>query len=410
MKTQVVTQPRIAILGAGILGTCTALELARRGQPVTIIEGATRLLEGASRWNEGKFHLGFLYAADPSLCTATRMIAGGLAFPELVTRHIGQSLDPFTTDDDVFLVHRDSVVDAHAFAAYADRASALLREAAAQHGAPRYLSNVCEPVRRLSPSELAVLTTSENIVAGFRVPERSVSTVAVADLLCAAVAAESCIEVRTSTWIDAVRRRGSGRLDVITSALDADGLIGFDVVVNALWEGRLAIDATLSITPPAPWTHRFRAGVFGHAGETTLSSAVVCTGPFGDVKRYRDGRVYLSWYESGLLAEGHEMEPPRRKAKLPRERGAQVMQGTLDALAKYFPAVVDLAHEADELEVRGGWVYAIGQGSLADRASTLHQRDKFEITIDRGYISVDTAKYSLAPWLAAKVAETIGLL
>jgi hypothetical protein len=101
------------------------------------------------------------------------------------------------------------------------------------------------------------------------------------------------------------------------------------------------------------------------------------------------------------------MEPPRRKAKLSRERGAQVMQGTIDALAKYFPAVVDLAHEADELEVRGGWVYAIGQGSLADRASTLHQRDKFEITIDRGYISVDTAKYSLAPWLAAKVAETI---
>jgi hypothetical protein len=265
-------------------------------------------------------------------------------------------------------------------------------------------------VRRLSPSELAVLTTSENIVAGFRVPERSVSTVAVADLLCAAVAAEPCIEVRTSTWIDAVRRRDSGLLDVITSALDADGLIGFDVVVNALWEGRLAIDATLSIAPPAPWTHRFRAGVFGHAGETTLSSAVVCTGPFGDVKRYRDGRVYLSWYESGLLAEGHEMEPPRREAKLSRERGAQVMQGTLDALAKYFPAVVDLAHEADELEVRGGWVYAIGQGSLADRASTLHQRDKFEITIDRGYISVDTAKYSLAPWLAAKVAETIGLL
>jgi glycine/D-amino acid oxidase-like deaminating enzyme len=405
-----VTHPRIAILGGGILGSCTALELARRGQPVTIIEGATRLLDGASRWNEGKIHLGFLYAADPSLRTATRMIPGGLAFPELVARHIGQSLEAFTTDDDVFLVHRDSVVDADAFAAYADRTAALVREAAAQHGAPRYLGNVCEPVRRLSPSELAGLTTLENVVAGFRAPERSVSTVAVADLLCAAVAAEPRIELRTSTWIDAVRRRDSGRLDVITSALDADGLIGFDVVVNALWEGRLAIDATLSIAPPAPWTHRFRAGVFGHAGETTLSSAVLCTGPFGDVKRYRDGRVYLSWYESGLLAEGHEMEPPRRKAKLSRERGAQVMQGTLDALAKYFPAVVDLAHEADELEVRGGWVYAIGQGSLADRASTLHQRDKFEITIDRGYISVDTAKYSLAPWLAAKVAETIGSL
>ncbi|HEX8944702.1 MAG TPA: FAD-dependent oxidoreductase, partial [Gemmatimonadaceae bacterium] len=68
------TQGRIAILGGGMLGVCTALELARRGRPVTLIEGATRLLDGASRWNEGKIHLGFLYAADPTLSTATRLI------------------------------------------------------------------------------------------------------------------------------------------------------------------------------------------------------------------------------------------------------------------------------------------------------------------------------------------------
>jgi hypothetical protein len=27
--------------------------------------------------------------------------------------------------------------------------------------------------------------------------------------------------------------------------------------------------------------------------------------------------------------------------------------------------------------------------------------------VDRGYISVDTAKYSLAPWLAVRVAELV---
>ena len=52
-------------------------------------------------------------------------------------------------------------------------------------------------------------------------------------------------------------------------------------------------------------------------------------------------------------------------------------------------------------------MFAIGQGSLADPASTLHQRDKFNMTIDGGYISVDTAKYSLAPWLAERVAHMI---
>jgi hypothetical protein len=197
--------------------------------------------------------------------------------------------------------------------------------------------------------------------------------------------------VHVGTWVNGVRRRDDGRLDVITGAVDANAFTGFDVVVNALWEGRPAVDATLGIVPPAPWSHRFRAGIFAHAGDTTLRSAVLCTGPFGDIKRYRDGRLYLSWYKAGLLAEGCAIEPPRSAAMLTPERRERVMQGTLDGLSSFFPAVCDLARQADVLEVRGGWVYAIGQGSLADRASTLHQRDKFIMTVDRGYISVDTA-------------------
>jgi tRNA A58 N-methylase Trm61 len=63
-----------------------------------------------------------------------------------------------------------------------------------------------------------------------------------------------------------------------------------------------------------------------------------------------------------------------------------------------------LAESADSLEVHAGWVYAIGAGSLADRASELHRRDQFVLTEDRGYISVDTGKYSVAPWLAERVA------
>src|ERR1043165_207505 len=65
---------RVAILGGGMFGVCAALELAHRGQRVVLVEGALDLLEGAGRWNEGKIHLGFLYAGDPSLSTATRLI------------------------------------------------------------------------------------------------------------------------------------------------------------------------------------------------------------------------------------------------------------------------------------------------------------------------------------------------
>lgn len=402
------THGRIAILGGGMLGVCTALELARRGRHVTLVDSASGVLQGASRWNEGKIHLGFLYAADPTLNTARRLIPGGLAFPGLVARLVGRSVDAFATgDDDVFLVHRDSVVDAGSFLAYAVRTASLVREAAGESGAGRYLSDVGgATIRPLSSSELAAATVSDDVVAGCHVPERSISTVAIADLLSDAVRDEDHIETRADTWITGVRRRDDGRLDVLTN-VPGDDLRSFDVVVNALWEGRPAVDATLGIEPPAPWSYRFRAALFGHVPESRIRSAMLCTGPFGDVKRYGDGRVYLSWYTSGLLAEGHAMEPPRSAAELTPARSAEVMQGTFDGLSKFFPAVRELQREADALEVQGGWVYAIGQGSLADRASTLHQRDKFNLTVDRGYISVDTAKYSLAPWLADHVARMI---
>jgi len=389
-----------------MLGVCTALELSRRGRDVTLIEGAPRVLDGASRWNEGKIHLGFLYAADPTLNTANRLIPGGFAFPDLVARLIGRDVDTLATDDDVYLVHRDSVVDADAFSAYAERTAALVRHAASKHRTARYLTDVNAPIHRLSPSELADTTTSDDVVAGFRVPERSVSTVAIADLLAQTVHDDPRVDVHVGTWVKEMRRHESGRLDIITNSPSGrDAFAGFDVVVNALWEGRPAVDATLGIVPPSPWSHRFRAGVFGRADQSSLRSAVLCTGPFGDVKRYRDGRFYLSWYESGLLAEGNAIEPPRGEAVLTPERGTQVLHGTLDALSKFFPAASTMRHDAQEVEVHGGWVYAIGRGSLADRASTLHRRDKFSMTVDRGYISVDTAKYSLAPWLAARVAQ-----
>jgi glycine/D-amino acid oxidase-like deaminating enzyme len=390
-----------------MLGVCTALELARAGQSVSLIEGNSAIMQGASRWNEGKIHIGYLYAADFDLRTAHRVIPGGLRFAGLVERHIGRSLAEFTTtDDDVCLIHRRSVVDVDSFSAYATRVAQLAADMASTHG-PGYLSDLSAAcVRRLSPSELADVVSCDDVVAGFRVNERSVSTASVADLLVGAVSAEPRIDVRVNTWVNAVRRREDGRFEIVTTSDAGDDLGAFDIVVNALWEGRPAVDATMGYLPQAPWSHRFRAALFGRDESSALASAVICTGPFGDVKKYRDGRVYLSWYPVGLLAQGDQLEPPRADAMLSDERNVHIRSQTLASLAQFFPRVAAL-QENPSVEVHGGWVYALGQGSLADPASTLHRRDKFSMTVDRGYISVDTAKYSIAPWLAEQVRQLI---
>ena len=61
------------------------------------------------------------------------------------------------------------------------------------------------------------------------------------------------------------------------------------------------------------------------------------------------------------------------------------------------------------MTLEGGWVYAAGQGALSDPASSLHRRNEFGIVRLGSYISVDTGKYSTAPWMARKIADSVML-
>ncbi len=77
---------RIAILGAGGAGACAALELANRGYAVDLYDENPEPLTRASRNNEGKVHLGLVYAKDPSLATARAMIHGAIHFFDCLGR------------------------------------------------------------------------------------------------------------------------------------------------------------------------------------------------------------------------------------------------------------------------------------------------------------------------------------
>ena len=190
----------VAILGAGIMGTSTALLLARAGCNVTLIDRAPRAMDAASRWNEGKIHLGFLYAGDPSGRTAAELVVGGLAFKGLTEELIGCSLaQATTTDADIYLVHPNSVADAPAMAAYFRRVETLIADHAQ---AGDYLAPI-GAVERLDVREVEALT-SGGVRAAFRVPERSVNTVWVADRFVEAIAAEPNISLRTSTVVTGV--------------------------------------------------------------------------------------------------------------------------------------------------------------------------------------------------------------
>ena len=394
---------RVAVLGAGIMGSCVALRLARAGCSVTLVDQAAAPMSGASRWNEGKIHLGFLYAADTSGRTAAALLPGGLAFRTLIEELIDSSIETaVTADDDIYLVHPHSIVDADAMERYFRSLEARLP---AFGSTANYLAPITR-VERLDGRTVRQLTDGA-VAAGFRVPERSLNTAWLADRLAGAVAAEPRIRSVTGTRVSAVTPRaqswnGPWRLDGRPQIDDE-----FDVVVNALWEGLLGVDRSLGLEPESEWSHRLRVALFVTTGRPVpLPSMILATGPFGDVKNYDGRHFYLSWYPAGLVAGGEEIEPP---ADPPVPPANDVIARTAAGLAGFLPQVSEVLDAATNVRVAGGWVFALGRGSLSDSAASLHRRDRFGVKRRGAYFSVNTGKYSTAPWLASRIANEITL-
>jgi glycine/D-amino acid oxidase-like deaminating enzyme len=383
------------------MGCSLALFLARNGAHVSLFDEAAEPFTGASRWNEGKIHLGYLYAGDPSLDTARKLIDGGLLFRDLVQELLEEDISPAVSPrDDIYLAHRSSIVDADWMSGYFKAVSGLIRS---HPSADRYFSDLTNAGSvGLTAAELRNVTRSDAIVAGFRVPERSILTNWVADRYIAAIKAEPSIELLSNVRIEAV----AGSADKWRVSANPAITDSFDVIVNCLWHGREAVDRASGFAASAGQTsYRYRASAFLRCQETCkLPSAVLAVGAFGDIKNYNDRDLYLSWYGEGLVED--RTDGPSAIG-LDAHAKDRILAGTVNRLSEYFPELVDIVRRPSSLDVAGGWVVARGTGSLDDPLSPLHRRDRFGISRFGSYFSVDTGKYSTAPWLAKRLANEI---
>ena len=395
---------RVAVLGAGIMGSAVAIQLARRGFDVTVLDRETAPMAAASRWNEGKIHLGYIYGADPTLATAQHLLTGGLLFEDRLRELIDEDLTGHaTTEDDIYLVHRRSVVGPDVLRAKFAAIDELIRE---HPDAGRYLVDVSDPrATEIEATELGELG-GPDIVAGFRVPERSVETGWIADRLADVLASTTGVTLRLGTDVVGVEPREPGldRWRVRTRDGEPEDV---DIVVNALWNGRLPVDVTAGLTPRPPWTHRYRQCVFVRTrSEQHQPSALVAVGPFGDVKNYNGRDFYLSWYPVGLVGESAELELAAPDTPTGRD-AEEFVARVRTALEPIMPGIGAVLDDAESVVVHGGFVFAQGAGALDDPRSGLHRRDRYGVQRRGSYHSVDTGKYSTAPWLARELADEI---
>jgi hypothetical protein len=401
---------RIAILGAGGTGVCTALELAARGQVVDVYDENPLPISRASRNNEGKIHLGLVYARDRSLETAKTMIRGAIHFTDRLNRWIDLPPDgQIVSTPYYYAVHKGTMTEPDELEGHYRRCKELLEDACASTGLSYLGRDRTLLVERVPPRDVEELVAGDHFVAAFRTSERAVDPRAIADLLRAAVEASSRIRfignarVTDLAWSDAGRLRVSFRLH------DEDHTETYDQVVNTLWHGRLALDAKLGLAPERDWLYRYKLGGWMNVPvrPETVPSLTVVLGPFGDIVNFGQRGLYLCWYPVGLLGTSRELEPPPWDASLTPATWQANIGRSYEEWRKRCPGLRAVDYALDVVDPAGGIIFAWGATDIDAEDSRLHTRHEIGVHSVRNYHSVNTGKYTMSPYLGYITAERI---
>jgi hypothetical protein len=184
----------------------------------------------------------------------------------------------------------------------------------------------------------------------------------------------------------------------------------YDHVVNALWASRLEIDGTAGLELARPWLFRLKRFLRMRLvnGGLTPPSTTIVLGPFGDVTRYANGDLYLSWYPTGLGGVSSARQPPPWSAEPAHDARHALQRGIVDGLRAVMPQLSALSPQViSSSDVGGGVIFAWGSSDIDDPASLLHARAAIGPESYGRYHTVNTGKFTTAPMFAKLIADRV---
>jgi len=401
---------KIAILGAGGVGVCAALELAHRGYDVDLYDENPEPLTRASRNNEGKIHLGLVYAKDRSLQTARTMIQGALHFTARLERWIDlSSIDPFVSTPFYYAVHKDTMTDPADLERHYGHCQRLFDEACAATGLSYLGRERLLLVEQVSTGEMAGLVSPGQFLCLYRTSELAVDVRGIADRLSQAVRNSPRIRFRPGASVLSVTRSGAEKLCVAVRNGGTEHREVFDHVANTLWHGRLEIDSTFGLTPERSWIYRYKMGGWINLpmDAATIPSVTLVLGPFGDLVNLGPRGLYFSWYPLGVIGTSHDVKPPDWGRQLSESKRHEILRESYQAVRNLFPALRSVEYSDDVVDAAGGVIFAWGATDIEHQRSHLHTRHEIGIHSTGNYHTVNTGKYTMVPYLGFQLAERI---
>ena len=397
---------KIAVLGGGIQGICAALALAQKpGREIHIVDRHDQLLQGASSIGEGKIHLGLVYAKDPTLETAKKLILDALSFAPLLESYIGHPIEWSTLVSNAFhyIIAKDSMLTISEHRDYYAAVNNLYNE---------HRIDPCHHYLGYSGKDIVDLPIREisdyqSISHRLSTEERAVDMSLLRPHLLTALHRRN-VKIKTSCEVLRIdRQNGTYRVHYKTSKEELSDR--YHKVINCLWDGRLHLDAQMNHLPRYPWLFRLKYRILVRNPDPAYhKSFTMVQGRYGDIVSYpQHDLLYLSWYPSCCSNMTRESNIPNDWLKQMSQSRPELIdhigRETLANLAPMLPKI----KVCDIQDIRAGVIYARGVSDIDDPESDLHHRYDHPITTSDGYFTVNTGKLTSAPRNAALLAKMI---
>ncbi len=402
---------KVAILGAGIQGSCIALELAKRGFEVELLDQDQVPLNRASIRNEGKIHLGLVYMNDPEFTTPRLMLKGAFYFSHYLERWLGDSARKLNLSTPFYyLVANDSFLTPDQLQKGYSRLQEIYDRQKQASPVVDYLGT--EPdllARRSSDGELSKYFNPDELQGGFLTSELAIDTGKLAAHIRKAVKQHPNVTFLPGHKVHSVSSAGAG---YVVEGVNGEGTWKKESpqVVNSTWAHKYQIDQTLGIPAPPGILHRLKYRLVAELPPEMAQypSATMVIGRFGDVVIRPDATAYVSWYPDACKGWSNSVQPPAEweevcKGNVSKEEFERMSDTFIAQTQKWYPAIKKCRPKI----VDAGVILAFGKTDVDDEGSKLHERSQLGVSSHGGYHTVYTGKLTTAPLTAMDTADHV---
>lgn len=400
--------PKVAaVLGGGMQGCCVALMLSKLGFQVKLYDKSTALMRRASANQEGKIHLGFVYARDQKMVTARTMIEHAMQFAPALESLIGPiDWEPHLSERFYCGIHGDSSItlDAHFrhFKALQEIYEEVLDDAHCHYLGRR--------PQRIWREDTPLCFVGKSLVNAVYTEESAVHPGWMRNIIINAIKSNPDITTFLQHGIADVENANAS-FRIHGNNQNGRWKHTADIVVNCLWEGKQSIDRALGFEYSEDWITRVKYGFMLDATPPlhALPSLTLTHGPFGDIVNYPyDKSIYINWYPSCMTYLGNHDQLPAEweevcEGKHSPELVQRILQESKMALSEYVPELRDLKLK----QVMAGAIMGQGKTDISDRESGLHRRHGIGVVEYDNYYSIFTGKFTSAPANAMQLQKIL---